>query len=71
MSCHPHICIAKFLLRILNALSYLEENAADVFGVTHIQDGVLQTASWEETVFLMAAHRYVTDPSQTKEKFWL
>lgn len=40
---------------------------SDVFGVTHIRDGLFLTASFEDVVpLLMAANRYVTNPNQPR-----
>lgn len=55
-------------MRCPNALHDLEEEVSDVFAITTIQDGLLQTASPELAVLLLiAAHQYVTNSNELKE----
>lgn len=67
MWCLRHFGIAKFLLCCSSAFWYIEEEVPDIFGVTHVQDGLLLTASFEDAVLLLVgARRYVANPNMLK-----
>lgn len=50
-----YIRIARLLLRYLAALRYNEDEAADVFGVSHFQDNVFLTSIGEDAILLLMA----------------
>lgn len=63
-----HICTEKFLVLFPAALLYIEEEPADVFAVTHVQDNIFHPSIEDAIPLLMDACRYLTQDIMPRRK---
>lgn len=69
-TCKRHIRVAKTMLRCPEALKFVQDDAPDVFGATHLDDKTLATSRSADTLLLLrAAQHYLQNPDRPKGEF--